>query len=137
MPIIVWSGVKLIAIGLWSNGNAFSGVMNHTSLSGRQPDKSGFGRCQENATCPQCIVPIVKFGGGGILVWGYFPWCGPGPLVPVKGNLNATAYNDILDDSVLPTLWQQLEKGSFLFQYDNAHVHKAKSIQKWFACTEP
>ena len=29
-------------------------------------------------------------------------------------------------------MWQQFAEGPFLFQHDNAPVHKARSIQKWF-----
>ena len=29
-------------------------------------------------------------------------------------------------------MWQQFGEGPFLFQHDNAPLHNARSIQKWF-----
>ncbi|KAI4887628.1 hypothetical protein NFI96_016632 [Prochilodus magdalenae] len=58
---------------------------------------------------------------------------GLGPLVPVRGTLNASAAQETLDHSMLPTLWGQFGDGPFLFQHDRTPVHRASSIKTWMS----
>ena len=58
------------------------------------------------------------------MVWGCLSWFGPLSFIEGK----SIRYSDILDYFVLPTLWQQFGEGPFLFQHDNAPVHKARSL---------
>jgi len=60
-------------------------------------------------------------------VWGCFSGTGLGPLVPVIGTLNASAYQEILDNLMHQILWKQFGDGPFLLQQDYAPVHKVKT----------
>ena len=55
---------------------------------------------QENSSC---VVQTVKFGGGGITMWGAMSFRGTGFLTRVVGNLNGAWYINILSDSAVPS----------------------------------
>jgi hypothetical protein len=81
---------------------------------------------------PACVVPTVKSGGGGIMVWRCFSWNGLGPLVTLHGNINAEGYKDILTRCVLSTVEDQFGDDDCLYQHDTAPCQKAKSVRDWF-----
>jgi hypothetical protein len=81
---------------------------------------------------PACVVPTVKFGGGGITVWRCFSWNGLGPLVILHRNLNTEGYKDILTHCILSTIEDQFSDDDFLYQHDSASCHKARSVREWF-----
>jgi hypothetical protein len=80
---------------------------------------------------PACVVPTVKFRGGGITVWIYFSWNGLGPLVILHGNINAEGYKDMLTHCVLFTVEGQFGDDC-LYQHDNAPCYKARSVRELF-----
>ena len=63
---------------------------------------------------------------------GVFFLVGPGTLVPIRGTLNAKTYCTILDDHVLPMLWQFYSVDPCCFQDDNATSHVARSTMAWY-----
>ena len=78
-----------------------------------------------------CQVPMVKFGGGSIMVWSFFSWYGLGPLVVIDGILNAEKYKHILKTHLLPNLKKLSPFRQAIFQDDNAPCHTAKSVVNW------
>ena len=43
-----------------------------------------------------CVVPTVKHGGGGVMVWGYFAGDAVCDLFRIQGTLNQHGYHSIL-----------------------------------------
>jgi hypothetical protein len=72
----------------------------------------------------------VKFGRGGIRVWGCFLWNGLGPLVILRGNLNAEGYKDTSRCVLSPV--EDKFGDDCLYQHDSAPCHKARSMREWF-----
>jgi hypothetical protein len=69
-----------------------------------------------------CVVPIVKHGGGGVMVWG----CKAGDTVcdlfRIQGTLNQHGYHSILQCYAIPS-GLRLVGLSFVFQQDNDPTH--------------
>jgi len=76
----------------------------------------------------------LKFGGGGIMVWGCMTSKGVGYLCKIEGNMDQGLYKSILEDDLMKTLeYYDLEESTTIFQHDNDPKHKAKSVQNWLS----
>lgn len=60
---------------------------------------------------------------------GTVSWLAICPLVPIKSNLNSTACNDPLANSVLIMLCQQFEKGRFLFKHNKSPESQLQTLE--------
>ncbi len=67
----------------------------------------------------KCVLPTVKHGGGGVIVWGCMSAAGIEELQFIEGTLNSNMYCDILKQSMIPSLRRLCRRE--VFQHDNDH----------------
>lgn len=63
-----------------------------------------------------------------VMVWGCICWNGVGTLVKVDGIINAHKYEQVLDNHLWPVIARHFPDNSYIFQDDNARVHRAGTI---------
>jgi hypothetical protein len=63
-----------------------------------------------------CTIPVVKHGGGSIMLWGCFSETGR--LVRIEGKMNRAKYREILAEPAPECSGHQTE-ARFTFQQDN------------------
>ena len=80
---------------------------------------------------PKCTVPVVKHGGGSVMVWGCFSKKGVGKLCVLDQTMDRFYYRQILEQNLLPSI-QQLGLGTnFMFMHDNDPKHTSALVKDW------
>lgn len=78
------------------------------------------------------IQETVKFGGGGIMVWGCMGWERPGILCEVEGKMDAKQYVDILESALLESLEKfGVSPHEIYFQQDGDGKHTSNLAWNW------
>ena len=79
---------------LWTDESKF----NRFGSDGKQYVR----RPQNQELSPRYTLKTVKLGGGNVIVWGSFSWCGVGPLHRIQGTIDQHMYKEILENVMLP-----------------------------------
>ena len=63
-------------------------------------------------------------------VWGCITWYDVGTLCQVNGSINAEKYISVLDSQLWPVIARHFPDDSYVFQDDNAPVHRARIVER-------
>jgi transposase len=77
-----------------------------------------------------CLIPTVKHSSG-IMVWGCFTREKVGPLVMLEGRVTGRVYQQTLQDYLLPFIASLDSSQIWIFQDDNATVHRTAAVKKF------
>jgi transposase len=88
-------------------------------------------RCPHEKYDVNCLIPTIKSGNNGIMVWGCFNKSKIGPLIQVSGRITGSVYIEVLENHLLPFINELDNNEEYIFQDDNAPVHRAKIVKQW------
>lgn len=87
-------------------------------------------RTASEAFRPECMSSECK-PKVSVMVWGCITWFGVGTLCQVNGNINAQKYISVLEDQLWPVIICHFPDNSYVFQDDNAPVHRARIVERY------
>ena len=72
-----------------------------------------------------------NYGGGSVMVWRCFSYCGKGKIKILDRNINSIKYQQILLQNLIDSV-NAMGLDNFIFQQDNAPVHTSKFLKTFF-----
>lgn len=83
------------------------------------------------------MLPTVKHGGGGVLVWGCMAASGVGELVFIEEIMDKMLYLNILKNNLSKSAEKLGLAGNYYFQQDNDPKHTAHIVREWILYNTP
>ena len=118
MPLSFWKKI------VWSDESKFE-------LYKQKMKRKVWLKSNENSNL-KCTFPTMKKADGSLMLWGCFSWSSVGNLLLTNSTLNAEKYISLLTDNLDQSLLKMENSNNFIFQQDNAPIHKAKKTIKYF-----
>ncbi|CAF4566221.1 unnamed protein product, partial [Rotaria socialis] len=74
---------------------------------------------------------VCPLGGGSVMIWASFGWGGKSSICFVDGRMNEKGYREVLKKHLID-IDSCMDGSDWIFQQDNAPIHRAKVNLAWF-----